>query len=1145
MATILGLALKINADASSVQRSLTPVERALGQLSQQAEKATASFRPLAEASDAAATAQEEFAQRFTTLLQQLEDKVVTPREYAAAFAQLTDEVKASVAAFQDGIRIQQEYGDQTRVAADEVTRLLDLERQGAIDIVALNRAAIDQLGINEQAARSARERADAVAAAERIQAQAVEEARRREADATAEANRVQSRLQSEAAAIRAANLTAQERFDEAIARARDLEQAGVLTKDLFNRELERQANLFAKATIEAGKTGAAVEDAGKQGLKFNELSGVLSVLPGQLGSVAARFSAISSAGEGLNRVFGAGISTGLRSVGSQLAGLVTPTNIALGAIAGFGTAAVGVVRGLTQLEGRLESLGNTALRIGTDFQTIQVLDEAARRTGQSVEAVAAGLQKFNINLDAARRGSGDAAEAFDKLGISQDRLQTADTAGLAQEVAAALQRIEDPAKRAALAMDVLGKSGLSLLPVFAAIEDSRLSLERFAAGISTVDQGRVADLGDAFDNVGTALAGLGQAAILPFAGVVEGFANLLADLIASVTRLAQAIGTVLTPVLDAVGETFSAVGDGLFAVTRLFDGWLGNTENATAQVSKLREQVEEPLNQGFAGDFQKTLQSIEDSVGKAIDDSAKFGEAGFNAALRYQEAVDELRQDLDRGLFNEETFRRQAEQAGVAFREELARIEQDAQLDIQIKADAEKTLAGLQERISKAIEGAQQFGAAGFDAAERFQSKLRDLGSQFEDGRINAATLANEVERATSEYDKQINGLKQIEELQKRTLEAEKARVAEILKQGDATTQLERDISTLQEEQIRLQDQIRRARESQQPVLATALGAQLAAVDQSLTKLEDQQQAVEQGFSEGFTRAFQETDKGINELIVKAEEFGSVGAFAAQALQAGIAQAQAQARDGILTQETYEREVAQQRDIFQQRLDAANRVEEFLRNGVDARQQAELKATEELEKRKKEAATNVQAIEAKLIEERKKLEEAREAGDLRGARAGATRVRELERVQRQEQQLADGRLRQQNQIGQQFLTGLNSAQQFQNLVTQQNDNFLKSFNDTYAGANQALAANAAAAAEQAAKLERLLTPTNQLANTADIRTAEGQQLLLDVASQGIDPALVESRLQTKQLNLIAQGISQAASNYFNSPVAIVGGAALG
>jgi phage-related minor tail protein len=47
MATILGLAMKISADATGVQQSLTPVERALNSLSEQAEKSAAAFRPLA------------------------------------------------------------------------------------------------------------------------------------------------------------------------------------------------------------------------------------------------------------------------------------------------------------------------------------------------------------------------------------------------------------------------------------------------------------------------------------------------------------------------------------------------------------------------------------------------------------------------------------------------------------------------------------------------------------------------------------------------------------------------------------------------------------------------------------------------------------------------------------------------------------------------------------------------------------------------------------------------------------------------------------------------------------------------------------------------------------------------------------------
>jgi hypothetical protein len=64
-------------------------------------------------------------------------------------------------------------------------------------------------------------------------------------------------------------------------------------------------------------------------------------------------------------------------------------------------------------------------------------------------------------------------------------------------------------------------------------------------------------------------------------------------------------------------------------------------------------------------------------------------------------------------------------------------------------------------------------------------------------------------------------------------------------------------------------------------------------------------------------------------------------------------------------------------------------------------------------------------------------------------------------------------------------------------------------------------------------------------NVADIRTAEGQALVQDVAAQAQDPALIEARLQTKLLNAIASGITGAANNYFNAPVSIVGAARLG
>lgn len=213
-------------------------------------------------------------------------------------------------------------------------------------------------------------------------------------------------------------------------------------------------------------------------------------------------------------------------------------------------------------------------------------------------------------------------------------------------------------------------------------------------------------------------------------------------------------------------------------------------------------------------------------------------------------------------------------------------------------------------------------------------------------------------------------------------------RIEGLLKTNNAQQKIAEDLIAVEREQARVQGEIDAARDAGDSARTEAALRRRAQLDQLQARLSDEQQAAEQGFGDGFAKAFDATNKSIDDLIVKAEQFGNVGALAAQALEQGIAQAQERARAGILTQETYEREVAQQRDIFQQRLNAAQRVEEFLRNGVDARQAAELKATEELERRKKEAATNVQAIEAKLIEERKKLEEARESGDLRGARTG-------------------------------------------------------------------------------------------------------------------------------------------------------------
>jgi hypothetical protein len=1245
MANIVGLALKVTGDASGLAKSLTPVERALDKLAAQAEKATNVFTPFAEKTAAAGRAQEEFAQKFSSLADQLRAGVIGPQEYAAAFGQLTEEAKASAAAFEEGLRVTEQVRTAEERRATELEKIERLLSKGAISEETAGRARDKITGASEAAAAAEQEF---------------------------------SRAKEQAAKIIEASLTSTERaqrtYDAAVAEAQRLEQRGLLTKEQLNAEIKRQADLFAKAAVAADKYAGEVDGAGKAGLKFNELSGILGLLPGQIGGVASRLSSFASAGEGIQKLFAGGVTNAVTSLGTSLVGLVNPFTLAVAGITAFGAAASAVVSGLSRLEDRVENLGNTADKLGVSFEFIQTLEEAANRSGTSIDSVSAAFGRLQKSVLGVDEESKAAQKALQDIGVTSEQLASLKPEEQYRLIGEELRGIEDPAKRTATAIALFGKTGADLIPFFNNLAGAAVDVERFNAQLNSIDRTRIDGLGASFDTVRVSLTGLGNELLTPFIGITQSIGDGLASAIATFGRnigaildifspltslvglaanqflqfgatLGNLVGTVLEPfaasgrlvssgidaisrsltavfgsvndavigfreffkfegvalqfsaAFDAIGETLGRVGaivsrfaevagqavgrvitvigegvsqfleftglgdavsgfaDGVVAAfSGLWEGIkfvVGQVGGFIEQVLKFAEdwlgivpQIEQPIeatvefNGGGAIEellkeskgLQKTFDDIAGSVGKAIEESAKFGQAGFDAAFKYQQSIDDLREKLDAGLFNEETFRREAARAGEAFKSELARIEEDAKLDIQISEETAKTLDGLQDKINKAADDATKFGQSGFDAAAQFQAKLRELGQQFEDGRINAASLADETAKATAEYDKQIAGFKSIDELQKSILKADQDRVAALLAQNNATTELEQNQAAVQREQLRLEEEIRKQREAGNVFAADAAAARLAQLDQEAAKLEDIQQATDQGFADGFQKTFEATAKSIDTLSQKAEEFGNVGAMAAEALRLGVERAQLQARDGILTQETYDREVARQQDLFDQRLAATQRVEDFLANALGERNKAELDAVAQLEERKKQAEINVQAIQARIADEEQKRSATTNLGE---RRAATQRIDALRQAQRIEDNIANGRNEVANNQSAGLARGFGQAEQFQSRVAQSNNTFLQAFTDTYAAANASLnQANAVAA--ELARQQELSRPVAGAVATADVRTAEGAALVLGIGAAAQDPGLIEAKLQTKQLVGIRAAITNAVNGYIGT-----------
>lgn len=587
---ILSLALRITGDASGVR--LTPVERALQRLGEETAKVGSVFEKFAKDSELGAKAQADFAAEAARLQQSLRDGSINSREYADSFARLAESARAQATALEEGRRITEQYRTEEERRAIALERLDRLLEKSAIDQETYNRAVADASGANAEAARAATEATQRQAEAARVQADSL---RQRQA------------LESRAAQVINANLTAQERYEQSLRELNDLQRQGLLTQDQYNRAVASAR----KPLDDAAAAGKRVAEAGKESsLRFNELSGVFAVLPGPLGSIAGRISGIASASEGLSRIFAGGLSSGISNLVGSFTALLNPVTLALGGITAFAAGATAVARSLVALEDRVERLGRLADQLGVSFEFVQVLEEAGKRADVSVEQLSGSFARLQNTLAGADEESKKANAALQRLGVSVQDFQALSQRDQIQLIGRQLASIEDPAQRSAAAIALFGRSGVSLLPFFRELPGAASDIERFGAAVSDEDRDRLASLGSAFDAIGVSLTALGQELALPFAGLLEGITNAIADAIGAVTNAIRPFLEVITPGLDALGQTFTAWGQRVFAASTQATGVLEDVGEMFSNVFELISGIVEGVGPGIIAYYDALINTI-------------------------------------------------------------------------------------------------------------------------------------------------------------------------------------------------------------------------------------------------------------------------------------------------------------------------------------------------------------------------------------------------------------------------------------------------------------------------------------------------------------------------------------------------------
>jgi hypothetical protein len=200
------------------------------------------------------------------------------------------------------------------------------------------------------------------------------------------------------------------------------------------------------------------------------------------------------------------MSKGIKSAVASLKSFGT-ASLKYGAVAGAAVTAA-MIAGTKRALSQGAALEHLSQQTGVLSGNLAILQRAYKDSGLSADAVGQDINKLQRNIADAASGNVTAAAKFSRLGLAVEELQKLKPEDQFQAIGAAIMAIEDPAERAAAAMDIFGRGRGALQRVFGSgLANAEKSLgrmpeiaNRFAGAMERADTllGRMPAKSDAF-----------------------------------------------------------------------------------------------------------------------------------------------------------------------------------------------------------------------------------------------------------------------------------------------------------------------------------------------------------------------------------------------------------------------------------------------------------------------------------------------------------------------------------------------------------------------------------------------------------------------------------------------------------------------
>lgn len=224
------------------------------------------------------------------------------------------------------------------------------------------------------------------------------------------------------------------------------------------------------------------------------------------------------------------------------------------AIVGGATVAAGGLMGVaTKTAETTDRIDKMSQKLGLSREAFQEWDFITSQSGANIDSMQSGMKTLTNQFDELGKGGKVATDAFGRLGLTYDDLAGKSREEIFETTISALQNMEDETERAAIANDLLGKSGSELAPLLNAGAGAVEEMKKQAHDLGLVIGDDAVDAGvqftDTMDQLkrsfGAMATGIG-ASILP---MMQEFAEFV---LANMPTIQEVLRNVMNSLSDAV-----------------------------------------------------------------------------------------------------------------------------------------------------------------------------------------------------------------------------------------------------------------------------------------------------------------------------------------------------------------------------------------------------------------------------------------------------------------------------------------------------------------------------------------------------------------------------------------------------------------